>query len=35
MAHLKNCPHCKGTHRLRRAYLRCKAKHVKETWGKK
>jgi len=34
MAKLKKCPHCKGMHRLQKAYLRCKAKNVKETWGK-
>lgn len=34
MAHLKKCPHCKGTHRKKRAYLKCKRTHVTETWGK-
>jgi len=33
MAHLKLCPHCKGTHRKRRAYLKCKRQHIKEKWS--
>ena len=34
MAHLKKCPYCKGAHRLKRAYLRCKRTHKQESWGK-
>lgn len=33
MAHLKTCGHCKGKHRKRRAYLRCKRQHSTEKWS--
>jgi hypothetical protein len=29
MAHLKKCPYCKGMHRKKRAYERCKRSHKK------
>ena len=34
MAHFKKCPHCKGMHRLKRAYNRCKRAHAMESWPK-
>lgn len=34
MAHLKRCPYCKGAHRKRSAYLRCKRQHKIESWEK-
>ncbi len=32
MAHFKKCKFCKGTHRLKRAFLRCKRAHHMESW---
>lgn len=32
MAKMKKCPHCKGMHRLQRAYAKCKQKYSKESW---
>lgn len=34
MAKLKKCPHCGGYHRMKRAYLKCKNAHVKQSWPK-
>jgi transposase-like protein len=34
VAHMKKCPYCKGFHRKKRAYLRCKRAHKPETWPK-
>lgn len=34
MAHLKKCPYCKGTHRKRSSYLKCKRTHRRESWEK-
>jgi len=34
MARMKECPWCKGLHRKKSAYLRCKRLHHKEKWPK-
>lgn len=34
MAHLKDCPYCKGAHRLKSAYMRCKRAHKRDKWPK-
>ena len=33
-APLKECPYCKGKHRLKSAYNACKRSHVVQKWGK-
>ncbi|MHC4891729.1 MAG: hypothetical protein ACYTEO_19950 [Planctomycetota bacterium] len=35
MAHLKKCPYCKGMHRKKRAYERCKRSHKVKIGRKK
>jgi hypothetical protein len=32
MAKLKTCQYCKGMHKKRSAFLKCKNKHHKEAW---
>jgi len=34
MAHMKKCPYCKGMHRKKRAYDRCKRQHKVDSWPK-
>ncbi len=34
MSHFKKCPYCKGMHRLKSAYNRCKRQHHTESWPK-
>ena len=34
MGRLAECPFCKGFHRTKRAFNRCKGQHVKLKWTK-
>ena len=34
MGHFKKCPYCKGMHRLKSAYNRCKRAHHVDSWPK-